>query len=96
MEDEPAVKVVVKLDQRRVDSLPLRVTKLSHYVAEVKEGFKTFEVDLRQKNCQCEVFQKDQIPCRHAMAAASALNVSVVDLISHYYQIGRASCRERV
>lgn len=82
---DPAHKVAVTMDLRHMQSLSLIARKRSQDVAEVTEGFRTFEVDLRRKTCQCEVFQKERIPCRHAFAAAGELKVSAMELLSPLY-----------
>ena len=78
-------KVSNTLEQRHRKAVKMSVRRLSMNQAEVTEEFRKFEVDLSLKRCQCQVFQKDRIPCAHALAAADFLKISSSSLLDPLY-----------
>ncbi|KAL4296137.1 hypothetical protein GQ457_12G006230 [Hibiscus cannabinus] len=44
-----------------------------------------YVVDLRQRTCQCGVFQTFKYPCSHAIAAASSVRIPYMDFVDPVY-----------
>ncbi|XP_038698032.1 uncharacterized protein LOC119995596 [Tripterygium wilfordii] len=63
----------------------LNVQPISHSEYYVRDGDQDGQVDLQNKTCSCRVFDLDQLPCVHALAACRVRNISFNSLCSPYY-----------
>lgn len=84
--DLSSEEVSKKLNIRHQDCLRFSVRRLSLTEVEVSDGMKRFVVNLHKQTCECRVFQKDRIPCVHAMAAAKDSRIDPTTLISHFHR----------
>ncbi|XP_038719834.1 uncharacterized protein LOC120012484 [Tripterygium wilfordii] len=63
----------------------LNVQPISHNKYYVRDGDQDGQVDLQNKTCSCQVFDLDQLPCVHALAACRVRNISFNSMCSLYY-----------
>ncbi|KAK6150869.1 hypothetical protein DH2020_015801 [Rehmannia glutinosa] len=77
-----AEKIVRERDEksRRMD-----VQTSHYYTYYVLDGDRNAEVDLNARKCTCNVFQLDQLPCAHALAAARKVGMPRYELASQFY-----------
>ncbi|XP_060962137.1 uncharacterized protein LOC133032273 [Cannabis sativa] len=52
---------------------------------EVIDEDRTRIVNLKDKTCTCNRFQKDEMPCNHAVAVMKDLNINTYNYCAHYY-----------
>ncbi|XP_038695538.1 uncharacterized protein LOC119992830 [Tripterygium wilfordii] len=58
---------------------------ISHSEYYVRDGDQDGQVDLQNKTCSCRVFDLDQLPCVHALAACRVRNISFNSMCAPYY-----------
>ena len=63
----------------------MSVQRLSEFEASIIDGMNKYGVNLRDKTCQCRVFQRDRIPCAHAIALAKDRGLNINTMVSEYY-----------
>ncbi|XP_057788200.1 uncharacterized protein LOC131005315 [Salvia miltiorrhiza] len=71
----------------------IEVQKSRRYTAQRLSGMKykvqtadrSFKVDLEKKKCECRVFQLDQLPCSHSIAAISEAGDTIAEYVDSYY-----------
>ncbi|XP_057803139.1 uncharacterized protein LOC131018434 [Salvia miltiorrhiza] len=71
----------------------IEVQKSRRYTAQRLSGMKykvqtadrSFKVDLEKKKCECRVFQLDQLPCSHSIAAISETGDTIAEYVDSYY-----------
>ena len=51
----------------------------------MRDGGRNGEVNLNAKTCTCKVFQIDELPCSHALAAEAHVTVLKYGLASKFY-----------
>lgn len=68
------------------DSAGLPVKVVSEWSFQVSSSLKKYYVDLALKTCTCFQFQKLELPCCHALAAARTKGVEVTMLIGSHYR----------
>ncbi|XP_062113657.1 uncharacterized protein LOC133824703 [Humulus lupulus] len=68
-----------------VYSLRLTVKPANEYLFEVFKEDKSWIVNLKERTCTCNRFQKDEMPCGHALAVMKEMNIDPYDYCSHYY-----------
>ncbi|KAK6158976.1 hypothetical protein DH2020_006290 [Rehmannia glutinosa] len=75
-------KIVRERDEksRRMD-----VQTSYYYTYYVLDGDRNTEIDLNARKCTCNVFQLDQLPCTHALAAARKVGMPRYELDSQFY-----------
>ncbi|XP_010412982.1 PREDICTED: uncharacterized protein LOC104699365 [Camelina sativa] len=74
--------------RKLVESAGLEVTAVSDWTYEVsKTEGKRYFVDLQNKSCTCNGFQKLMIPCSHALAAARVNGLYVPSLVGKMYYV---------
>ncbi|XP_010513254.1 PREDICTED: uncharacterized protein LOC104789220 [Camelina sativa] len=79
---------VEKLLQERVRRASfLQVQEIDSYHYEVRSGTSVNVVNLSQRRCSCRVFDVDNIPCIHAIAAAEKANVSRISKCDPYFRV---------
>ena len=87
-----------ELKLRNLESLRLRAKaiNMSEYV--VDGGSLRGIVNFHTKKCSCIVFDMDQYPCDHAMAACRERKITPYSMCSHYYgaEAYRASYMESI
>ncbi|XP_020876702.1 uncharacterized protein LOC110227283 isoform X2 [Arabidopsis lyrata subsp. lyrata] len=85
---DPITPNVNKLLLRyQADSADMPVKPVSAMSFQVGDGKKNYYVDLEKKTCTCLLFQKLEIPCSHALAAARLRGIYVPALISSHYTL---------
>ncbi|XP_060968801.1 uncharacterized protein LOC133036278 [Cannabis sativa] len=52
---------------------------------EVIDEDRTRIVNLKEKTCTCNRFQKDEMPCNHAVAVMKDLNINTYNYCAQYY-----------
>ncbi|KAK6145303.1 hypothetical protein DH2020_022123 [Rehmannia glutinosa] len=79
-----AEKIIRERDEksRRMD-----VQTSHYYTYYVLDGDRNAEVDLNARKCTCNMFQLDQLPCAHALAAARKVGMPRYELASQFYTI---------
>lgn len=77
------------LDASYLRSLTMSVRRLSQFEAEVRDGTTRFAVNMHSRTCDCKRFQIDQIPCAHAIAAATDRGVKYAELVSPMFHTER-------
>jgi len=70
-------------------SAGLAVISVSPWTFQVNsvEG-STFYVDVERKACSCRQFDKLEIPCCHALAAAAQTKIHIPTLVGSWYRVG--------
>ncbi|XP_062100632.1 uncharacterized protein LOC133806558 [Humulus lupulus] len=68
-----------------VYSLRLTVKPANEYMFEVFKEDKSWIVNIKERNCTCNRFQKDEMSCGHALAMMKEMNIDPYDYCSHYY-----------
>ncbi|KAM3222180.1 hypothetical protein P3L10_021450 [Capsicum annuum] len=66
-------------------ALKLKVDPIHAIRFVVREGGVEYIVDLKSKTCQCLVFQTDEIPYTHAIAAINSRNMNKFTYRSHWF-----------
>ncbi|XP_010468585.1 PREDICTED: uncharacterized protein LOC104748678 [Camelina sativa] len=86
---EPITPNVNKFMLRyHLESAGLAVTAVSDWCYEVKKTpGKTYFVDLQNKSCTCNAFQKLMIPCCHALAASRINGIYIPSLVGKMYHV---------
>ncbi|XP_062080194.1 uncharacterized protein LOC133784946 [Humulus lupulus] len=57
----------------------------NEYLLEVFKEDKSWIVNLKERICTCNRFQKDEMPCGHALSVMKEMNIDPYDYCSHYY-----------
>ena len=70
---------------RHLESLGLAVKPINMDEYEVEGRNLKGVVNLQAKTCSCKVFDLDQYPCDHCLAACRARNISPYSMCSRYY-----------
>ncbi|XP_057790840.1 uncharacterized protein LOC131007948 [Salvia miltiorrhiza] len=73
--------------------IAIEVQKSRRYTAQRLSGIKykvqtadrSFKVDLEKKKSECRVFQLDQLPCSHSIAAISEAGDTIAEYVDSYY-----------
>ena len=81
----PKVNDLILRHHQQSAGLPVKA--VSEWTFEVTVGLKKYYVDLELKTCTCLQFQKLQIPCCHALAAARKKGVAVPTLVGTHYTV---------
>ncbi|KAG7542909.1 MULE transposase domain [Arabidopsis thaliana x Arabidopsis arenosa] len=81
----PAVNIL--LLRHHTDSAGLAVKPVSDWSFQVASKTKQYYVDLAKKTCTCLQFQKLEVPCCHALAAARRKHVEVPSLVGEHYMV---------
>ncbi|XP_062075904.1 uncharacterized protein LOC133780036 [Humulus lupulus] len=68
-----------------VYSLRLTVKPANEYLFEVLKEDESWIVNLKERICTCNRFQKDEMPCAHALDVMKEMNIDPYDYCSHYY-----------
>ncbi|XP_010507013.1 PREDICTED: uncharacterized protein LOC104783569 [Camelina sativa] len=85
---DPITPNVNKLMLRyQKDSVGLPVKGVSKWTFQVGSGKKMYYVDLENKTCTCQQFQKLEIPSSHALAAARTHGVNVPSLVGSQFTV---------
>ncbi|KAM6585472.1 hypothetical protein CsatB_012474 [Cannabis sativa] len=74
-----------KLIGNYVQSLRLTVKPANQNLFEVIDEDRTRIVNLKEKTCTCNRFQKDEMPCNHAVAVMKDLNINTYNYCAQYY-----------
>jgi hypothetical protein len=81
---------IIKHLNEKSRELNLEVIECSEHVAEVTalggSGFR-FVVNLHEKTCSCRQWQISGIPCKHAIAFITSLNVPLENHVDMYYSV---------
>ena len=77
--------VCAELEGNYLKSLTMVVSRLNQYEFQVHANGTTLLVNLHARTCYCNVFQVDQIPCAHAIAAAKDSGVDPVTLVHPFF-----------
>ncbi|KAM6598625.1 hypothetical protein CsatA_018234 [Cannabis sativa] len=74
-----------KLIGNYVQSLRLTVKPANQNLFEVIDEDRTRIVNLKERTCTCNRFQKDEMPCNHAVAVMKDLNINTYNYCAQYY-----------
>lgn len=77
-------KVEAMLSRRDDEARHYVANSISQYRFHILDGHLNGDVDLNLRTCTCNVFQKDQLPCNHALRACRERNISIYSLCSRY------------
>ncbi|VFQ89939.1 unnamed protein product [Cuscuta campestris] len=83
----PPVTPAVEAEMRKRFSTALRLEchQLNQYEFEIKGVHSDHVVNLSNKTCTCQVFDKDKIPCVHALACSERTGIDCYSLCSKLY-----------
>ncbi|VFQ89175.1 unnamed protein product [Cuscuta campestris] len=83
----PPVTLAVEAEMRKRFNTALRLEchQLNQYEFEVKGVHSDHVVNLSNKTCTCQVFDKDMIPCVHALACSERTCIDCYSLCSKLY-----------
>ena len=62
------------------------VEQVNNFIYHVKDGVKTFIVNMDERTYTCIKFQMDDMPCIHAMAAIKKAHMDPYEYCSKYYK----------
>ncbi|XP_062100719.1 uncharacterized protein LOC133806641 [Humulus lupulus] len=68
-----------------VYSLRLTVKPTNEYLLEVFKEDNSWIVNLKERICTCNRFQKDEMPYGHTLVVMKEMNIDPYDYCSHYY-----------
>ena len=63
----------------------MQVKPANQNLFEVIDEDRTRIVNLKEKTCTCNRFQKDEMPCNHAVAVMKDLNINTYNYCAQYY-----------
>jgi hypothetical protein len=73
--------------EKSIMSARWKVRPIDCHEFDVFDNDKNGHVNLHKKSCTCREFDLDQLPCGHAIAAASLRGISLNSLSSKYYTV---------